>query len=426
MALKHYVGTLLILCLFGFFKELKPSEPYLTEYLTGFEYKNLTKDDVYQKVYPVWSYAYFFVLIPVFLLTDLVRYKPMIMFEGLVYVVTWVLLLWAEGVVAMQVMQFIYGMATASEVAYYTYIYAKVPKTDYMRVSSLTRFSILMGKFVSGLLSQLLDTFDVVDYRELNYISLGGVSTAFILCIFLPSIKTSIYFHHKDPDNDTLQEPNGHKDRGLCFRASQLLWNHAKDSYRQNYVIKWSIWVAASTCLNFQIGNYIQPLWQEIQVDQEDSELFNGGVEAVTTLLGALIVALVGLVKFNWSKSGDYAILLISVLGAIVLAVMSQTQSIWVAYVGYILIRMSYQLLMTVASFELASHIPNDSSGLVFGLNTWVALGLQSLLTLAVADSVGLALPIRDQFVVYASLYGLVGVFFASYFLLKAYCDMKR
>eukprot|EP00094_Tigriopus_californicus_P013880 TCALIF_13435-PA protein Name:"Similar to SLC19A2 Thiamine transporter 1 (Homo sapiens)" AED:0.06 eAED:0.08 QI:5/0/0/1/0.33/0.5/4/0/369 len=369
MALKHYVGTLLILCLFGFFKELKPSEPYLTEYLTGFEYKNLTKDDVYQKVYPVWSYAYFFVLIPVFLLTDLVRYKPMIMFEGLVYVVTWVLLLWAEGVVAMQVMQFIYGMATASEVAYYTYIYAKVPKTDYMRVSSLTRFSILMGKFVSGLLSQLLDTFDVraaavpyirmgkfvsgllsqlldtfdvVDYRELNYISLGGVSTAFILCIFLPSIKTSIYFHHKDPDNDTLQEPNGHKhnqchlipqDRGLCFRASQLLWNHAKDSYRQNYVIKWSIWVAASTCLNFQIGNYIQPLWQEIQVDQEDSELFNGGVEAVTTLLGALIVALVGLVKFNWSKSGDYAILLISVLGAIVLAVMSQTQSIWVAYV---------------------------------------------------------------------------------------------
>lgn len=126
MALKHYVGTLLILCLFGFFKELKPSEPYLTEYLTGSEYKNLTKDDVYQKVYPVWSYSYFFVLIPVFLLTDLLRYKPMIMFEGLVYVITWVLLLWAEGVVAMQIMQFIYGMATASEIAYYTYIYAKV------------------------------------------------------------------------------------------------------------------------------------------------------------------------------------------------------------------------------------------------------------------------------------------------------------
>lgn len=113
-----------------------------------------------------------------------------------------------------------------------------------------------------------------------------------------------------------------------------LLWNHAKDSYRQSYVIKWSIWVAASSCLNFQIGNYIQPLWQEIQADQEDSELFNGGVEAATTLLGALIVALVGLVNFNWSKFGDYAILLISVLGALVLALISQTGSIWVAYVG--------------------------------------------------------------------------------------------
>lgn len=86
---------------------------------------------------------------------------------------------------------------------------------------------------------------------------------------------------------------------------------------------------------------------------------------------------------------------------------------------------MAYQLLMTVASFELASHIPKDSSGLVFGLNTWVALGLQSLLTLAVADSAGLALPIRDQFVVYASLYGVVGVFFASYFLIKAFCCVQ-
>lgn len=63
-----------------------------------------------------------------------------------------------------------------------------------------------MGKFASGLLSQLLDTFDVVDYRELNYISLSGVGTAFILSIFLPSIKTSIYFHHKDQGSDSLEE----------------------------------------------------------------------------------------------------------------------------------------------------------------------------------------------------------------------------
>ena len=50
----------------------------------------------------------------------------MIMIEGLSYVVTWILLLWAEGVAAMQFMEFMYGVATSTEIAYYTYIYAKV------------------------------------------------------------------------------------------------------------------------------------------------------------------------------------------------------------------------------------------------------------------------------------------------------------
>jgi len=47
-------------------------------------------------------------------------------FEGAAYVGTWCLLLWADGVQWMQVMQFVYGVATSTEVAYYTYIYAKV------------------------------------------------------------------------------------------------------------------------------------------------------------------------------------------------------------------------------------------------------------------------------------------------------------
>ena len=75
---QHYRITLTALCLYGFFKELRPSEPYLTDYLIGPQYKNLTQEDVYNKVYPVWPYAYFSLLIPVFLLTDFLKYKPVI------------------------------------------------------------------------------------------------------------------------------------------------------------------------------------------------------------------------------------------------------------------------------------------------------------------------------------------------------------
>ena len=77
-------------------------------------------------MYPVWPYAYFSLLIPVFLLTDFLRYKPVIILEGLAYIVTWILLLWAPGVLAMQFMEIAYGIATSTEIAYLTYIYAKV------------------------------------------------------------------------------------------------------------------------------------------------------------------------------------------------------------------------------------------------------------------------------------------------------------
>lgn len=85
-------------------------------------------------MYPVWSYSYFALLIPVFLLTDFVRYKPMIIFEGIGYVITWALLIWAEGVAAMQIVEFTYGIATSTEVAYYTYIYAKVKEARHTTV----------------------------------------------------------------------------------------------------------------------------------------------------------------------------------------------------------------------------------------------------------------------------------------------------
>ena len=88
---------------------------------------------------------------------------------------------------------------------------------------------------------------------------------------------------------------------------------------------------------------------------------------------------------------------------------------------GYVFIRMAYQLLMTVASFEMAKTLPADSYGLVFGLNTWVGVGLQTVLTVVVADGAVLALDIRPQFVVYASLYFVAGAAFAGYFLLRRF-----
>lgn len=63
----------------------------------------------------------------------------------------------------------------AAEVAYYTYIYAKVPKENYGQVTSHTRSGILIGRFLSGIVAQLLISYDVMNVRTLTYLSLGGI-----------------------------------------------------------------------------------------------------------------------------------------------------------------------------------------------------------------------------------------------------------
>ena len=106
---------------------------------------------------------------------------------------------------------------------------------------------------------------------------------------------------------------------------------------------------------------------------------------------------MLGFVKLNWTLIGELTLAIISLLDALMLFLMASTNSIYVAYVGYVVFRSLYQMLITVASFEIASNITQSSYGLVFGFNTFLALLFQTILTTVVADSVGLALPPRDQ-----------------------------
>ena len=74
----------------------------------------------------------------------------------------------------------------------------QVPKTDFKRVSSFTRSAILFGRFFSGLISQLLTSFEVLDYRGLNFVSFSSCCVALVFSIILPRVNSSIYFYKKD------------------------------------------------------------------------------------------------------------------------------------------------------------------------------------------------------------------------------------
>ena len=44
--MKEWMWTTLLLCLYGFLKELRPSEPFITEYLIEPKWVNITLEEV--------------------------------------------------------------------------------------------------------------------------------------------------------------------------------------------------------------------------------------------------------------------------------------------------------------------------------------------------------------------------------------------
>ena len=94
-----WIYSVIVLLLYGFFKELKPSEAFLTPYLTNSTGgKNFSVDDVNDNVYPFWTYSYLVSAFFVFLFTDAARYNPIILIESAAYISTRVLLVWGMNI----------------------------------------------------------------------------------------------------------------------------------------------------------------------------------------------------------------------------------------------------------------------------------------------------------------------------------------
>ncbi|OXA56799.1 Thiamine transporter 2 [Folsomia candida] len=211
-------------------------------------YKGISQEDIVHVAFPIWTYTYLATLAVIFLVTDFLRYKSVIIFEGIAYVVTWVLITWGEGLTSLILVEVCYGIVCSTEVAYYTYIYAKVNREHYQKVTSYTYSAIFAGRFLGGVVAQLLVSFDLMNYHELNYISLSCVSIAVIFSLLLPSVNTSIYFHREKTvtEYNTFEIGNSANQTRLSKikQTGRYLFEDFKDAYSSSYVFKWSLWWA--------------------------------------------------------------------------------------------------------------------------------------------------------------------------------------
>ncbi|XP_045874334.1 thiamine transporter 2-like [Meles meles] len=457
-----WIYPTVILCLFGFFSMMRPSEPFLIPYLSGPD-KNLTSSEITNEIFPIWTYSYLVLLLPVFVLTDYVRYKPVIILQGVSFIITWLLLLFGQGVKAMQVVEFFYGMVTATEVAYYAYIYSVVSPEHYQKVSGYCRSITLVAYTAASVLAQLLVSLASLSYFYLNVISLASVSVAFVLSLFLPMPKKSMFFHAKS-SKEIRKQPNkneasdapykintpggeekptseiptisGNLDggplsspmpRNVALNVFVQWFQDLKECYSSKRLFYWSLWWAFSTAGFNQVLNYVQILW-DYKAPSQSSFVYNGAVEAIATFGGAVAAFAVGYVKVNWDLLGELALAIFSIISAGSLFLTHYTTDIWACYAGYLIFKSSYMLLITIAVFQIAVNLSVERYALVFGMNTFMALVIQTIMTVIVVDQKGLNLPISIQFLVYGSYFAVIAAIFlmrSTYIIYSTKCQKQ-
>lgn len=174
-----------------------------------------------------------------------------------------------------------------------------------------------------------------------------------------------------------------------------------------------------------QIQSYVQILWKEIDPHQEN--FFNGGVEAALTLFGAISCLVAGFISSEKFEKFDLWILTVcSLLEGVMIIVSSLAQQIWVAYTMYVLFGIVYMFMITLASATVAKNLAEDSFALIFGLNTLIALIIQTILTVVVISETGLEMSPRGQFLVFGSYFVVLAAIFLIASIVKLLVHRRR
>ncbi|CAH6789856.1 reduced folate transporter [Phodopus roborovskii] len=402
------------LCFFGFMAQLRPGESFITPYLLQ---RNFTMEQVTNEIIPVLPYSHLAVLVPIFLLTDYLRYKPILVLQCLSFMCVWLLLLLGNSVLHMQLMEVFYSITMAARIAYSSYIFSLVHPSRYQRMASYSRAAVLLGVFTSSVLGQLLWPLEQKSIFMLNYISLGFIIFSLGLSLFLKRPKHSLFFnrsalvHRALPcELDQMHPGPGQPEPGKLERVLRncrnsflvCMLSELVENVRQPQLRLWCLWWVFNSAGYYLITYYVHVLWRANQ-----NLSYNGAVDAASTLLSAITSFSAGFVKIRWALWSKLVIASVIALQAGLVFCMYMVYNLWVLYVTFVLFRGAYQFLVPIATFQIASSLSKELCALVFGINTFLATALKTAITLVVSDKRGLGLKVEKQFCIY-SVYFMV------------------
>ncbi|KAE9548436.1 hypothetical protein FO519_008351 [Halicephalobus sp. NKZ332] len=385
-----------VLVLYSIVKEIKIGEPFTYKYQT--EFLNYTAETLNGEIYPYYAYAYLSSIIPILLFTDILLYKPIMYIEIFTQLIYRFTLVFTKNLLSQQIGQSMYAIATAADVAFSSYIYGKFEKDDYKKLTSWTRAGRMFGKAGGYFTAQLLILTHIGTYKTLNQIAFFFPCVALVFCFFMPRIRwKNLVARISSNESEEPRESQSSLPTSFSEYVLYKLRNMKSDfikTYSNNFIRKWSFWWAMATCMSLQVALYTQTLFGEVQIG-DDSPL-NGFADAAYTFTSAVFIILTNRLPINWDKWGETAL----------------TNSIYLMYFCYVFYRSFYQVMITIAQWNIAKKMTTDSFGLVFGVNSFIALILQSILVITVTDKRGLGMGVRDSFLLYAAIHAFIALIF--------------
>lgn len=426
--MEEWLKISLCVSLFATFRDFRPVDSFYTSYLTS-PAVNFTTEQVTEDIYPINSYATTSLVIIMFLVTDYVLYRPIVMLDALSSIVMFLLVLEPVTLFKSKLSMVFLGLTSASELAYMSYAYAKIrDRRLYQKMTGIVRGSNLLGKCLSSTFAQIAVSFLHLEYGLLVYISLAGSIIAFVVTFFLPPVNSSIYFHPESKKtantkvNYNTFYSQYHKDLGSCFVEKSpkpvrvvfdQLYAELKDAYTNPYLLKYGIWFAFATGVYFQVLTYNDVLYLELnELDQVNNKLYNGGVDALAFITGALSSYLIGFLKVDWKSRSDLFLFVGSLLSCVTLCVCYVTTSLNLVYIMYIMFCFVFQSMNVVARSETAKHLKHDSFAFIFGVVFFISLFMSSVFTYLFVQDTFIAIPVNVQFLLYGLINGGLALWF--------------
>eukprot|EP00929_Paragymnodinium_shiwhaense_P095930 TRINITY_DN5725_c0_g2_i1.p1 TRINITY_DN5725_c0_g2~~TRINITY_DN5725_c0_g2_i1.p1 ORF type:complete len:496 (-),score=88.74 TRINITY_DN5725_c0_g2_i1:55-1542(-) len=303
----RYIVDATLAILFSFCLHFKPSEPYLTKYLV--RVKGFSHDDVNNKVYPVYTYTSTILVIFVACIkvySFLSGWCPRVLSDKALILIgcagrlaTRYLLLFAETLFAMQIMQATYSMGVVAEVVFYAYVLKLAPPSPYQqqesqKLASLAQAASLISHTSAGLMGDWL--LPRVGLRGLMWISAIAVTSASCVALFFRTVKA---------DDHPVRIPNAGAVLSVALSA-RLYWSSA-------------LWWIISYSVYIIVYGYEASLYDEY-LDKDDSVGdCNGTIFAVGLLAGACTAALLSSRRVSSVFSSSLALVACFVLLGFVL-----------------------------------------------------------------------------------------------------------